>query len=64
MSEEEYAFLHPKLCQSDGFNDFTQYPANKFCCEDDTVFYAKSITPVTDNTGMHNVAVRALFNKA
>ena len=62
--DEEYALLHPELCQAEEFNDFcTQYPANQFCCKDDTVFYAKSITPVTDSTGMHNVAVRALFNK-
>ncbi|MBI4427127.1 MAG: hypothetical protein HY569_01420 [Candidatus Magasanikbacteria bacterium] len=62
--DEEYAFLHPELCQPVEFGDFcTQYPSNQFCCKDDTVFYAKSITPVTDNTGMHNVAVRALFNK-
>ncbi|MBI4993129.1 MAG: hypothetical protein HZC26_03285 [Candidatus Magasanikbacteria bacterium] len=62
--DDEYALLHPELCQPVEFGDFcTQYPSNQFCCKDDTVFYAKSITPVTDNTGMHNVAVRALFNK-
>ncbi|MBU2542348.1 hypothetical protein KJ785_02200, partial [Patescibacteria group bacterium] len=66
--DDVYALSHkdecfpelPNLCKGDNQPDW--------CCiadlEKSDVFIVKSITPVTDDTGINNVMIRAIFNRS
>ncbi|MFH1947326.1 MAG: LamG-like jellyroll fold domain-containing protein [Candidatus Magasanikbacteria bacterium] len=63
----------PNLCQDDSYAQKNKCKCYNYDCggnescntglEEKNYFVVKSITPVTDNTGMNNVVIRAIFNK-